>query len=659
MFQKLLAPLLFFVVCTGLSVAVVRADEPPPAWLLESSRLATPAYDVKDLPAVVLRNEESVNVASDGTVTRTTRYAVRILIREGRREAIARVVYQTDGEKVRDLNAWLIKTSGQPKTYGKKEVVDLAAVGNDLYNEARVRMISATSEADAGDVFGYETVTEEKTVFSQFSFMFQNDLPVLHSRVNVQLPTGWKAEGVTFNRAKVDPAVSGSSYTWELRDLAPINNEPRSPAHTSLAPRLAVSFFPAQATATPIRTFANWNDVAKWMSEIEDPQMTVDDALAAKAKELTANAKTEFEKIQAISRYVQGIQYISIQVGTKKGGGYRPHLATEVFAKSYGDCKDKANLMRAMLSVLRIEAFLVSITADDPDFVRAEWASPHQFNHCIIAVKISDATDSSAIVTHPKLGRLLMFDATDPYTPLGDFPEEQQGSLALIDHKDTDALLRMPVLPADMSKLERNIDVVLSPIGTIAGTINEKTTGQSAAQERARLKGLSATDYNSFIERWISRGASGAKATKIAPADNHTEGKFNLDVEFSAAAYAQLMQDKLMVFKPAIIGRLDRLSFNEGKRMNPFMMDAVSYTENVKIRLPQGFIVDEMPEPTKLDTPFGKYDASYQVSGEYLIFSRSLKLHRTTVPADKYDTIKSFFGRVHTAEQSPVVLMRK
>ncbi len=46
---------------------------------------------------------------------------------------------------------------------------------------------------------------------------------------------------------------------------------------------------------------------------------------------------------------MQNIQYISIQTGLGRGGGYRPHASNEVFAKSYGDCKDKANLMRAML----------------------------------------------------------------------------------------------------------------------------------------------------------------------------------------------------------------------------------------------------------------------------------------------------------------------
>ncbi len=97
-------------------------------------------------------------------------------------------------------------------------------------------------------------------------------------------------------------------------------------------------------------------------TELSDPQSEPDDAIATKARELTANAKTELEKIQAIGRYVQNIQYISIQIGI---GGYRPHAATEVFAKNYGDCKDKANLMRAMLRAVKVQAFPVLIFSGD------------------------------------------------------------------------------------------------------------------------------------------------------------------------------------------------------------------------------------------------------------------------------------------------------
>ena len=641
-----------------LSAANANADEPP-AWLVEAAKLPTPTYDIKDVPAVILRNEEIVTVSPNGTVVTTDRVAIRLLTRDGRDYAVARAIYETDSEKVMDVSAWLVRKNLPVKTYGKKETVDAILASNDLYDEVRKKYISGYDDSDVGDVFGYETVVQSKQVFSQFQFEFQEHLPVVWSGFQLSLPEGWKAEAVTLNRLKVEPLVNGSSYTWQLQDLQPIKPESQSPGPESLAPRLAVSFFPAAGSGSQFRTFANWNDVARWMSELEEPQATIDDALAAKARDLAAGAQSELDRIKAIARYVQKIQYISIQIGVGRGGGYVPHAATEVFAKSYGDCKDKANLMRAMLSALKIQAYLVSITADDPNYVRAEWASPHQFNHCIIAIKINDDTTADSVVVHPKLGRLLIFDPTDPYTPVGDIPEAEQGSFALIDNKETEALLTMPVSAPEKNRLERNIEVSLDPAGAISGTITEKSVGPAATLERARLKELSNAAYNQAIERWVTNGAAGANITKIAPNDDPNGEKFDLNVEFSAKSYAQIMQDHLMVFKPAIIGRLERLSFTEGKRMNPYMIDSSAYSESVRIKLPTGFDVDEIPERTKLESTFGKYIASYEISGGYLVYTRTLQLSRAIVPAADYDSVRNFFGRIRAAEQSPVVLVKK
>jgi transglutaminase superfamily protein len=161
-------------------------------------------------------------------------------------------------------------------------------------------------------------------------------------------------------------------------------------------------------------------DVSRWLTELSDSQAGIDDALATKPRQLTANAKTELDRIKAIGRYAQSVNYVAIQTGIGRGGGYRPHSSIDVFAKSYGDCKDKANLMRAMLKAIGIQSYLVSIYSGDPTFVREEWPSPQQFNHCIIAVKLADATQAATVINHPSLGRLLIFDPTDDNTPVGE-----------------------------------------------------------------------------------------------------------------------------------------------------------------------------------------------------------------------------------------------
>lgn len=642
---------------TRPGAAAAAAGDDVPAWLRQAAASTAPNYDSK-VSAVVLLNDHSVTVSDDGRVVTTTTYAVRVLAREGRDEARAVETYLTQSGKVREMKAWLINPSGSVKRYGKDETIDMAMVDNDVYNEYRAKLISAKEDVEGpGAVFGYQSVAEERTIFSQDSFRFQDDLPALVSRYSITLPEGWRASAVTFNHEKVEPTVSGTTYAWELRALAPVETEPSAPSMSALVPRLAVSYFPPQAA--PVKTFESWSDVARFMSDIEDPQATLDDAVASKARELTAGAKTELEKIQAIGAYVQGVHYISIQTNIGGGGGYRPHAATEVFAKSYGDCKDKANLMRAMLKAVKIDSYLVSIYAGDPTYVRADWPSPWQFNHCIIAVKVGDETQAQTVVKHPQLGRLLIFDPTAESTPVGDLPDYEQNSLALIDAKESVELLRMPATPPEANRLERTTEVTLQADGSIAASVHERMLGQSAVGARSEFKNLSRADYEKVIQRWAGDAATGAKFTKIEPADNHAEGRFMLDVEFTADRYGQTMQNRLLVFKPALVGRTSTGWLAGSTRKQPVVLKSKALTETVRFKLPAGFDVDELPDPVKLDSDFGTYTASYEVKDGQLLFTRSLVQRAATIPVEKYADVRNFFGRVRASEEAPVVLARK
>ncbi|HEY0077919.1 MAG TPA: DUF3857 domain-containing protein [Pyrinomonadaceae bacterium] len=650
---KLLA---FCWLLAAVLIPVHAADDAPPAWLQQAASSSAPRYEA-DVPAVVLHHETSKTIAEDGRITTVTTYAIRILTREGRFFARADEPYQTDTGKVREIRAWLIRPSGQHRSYGKNDVVDQAMALNDVYDEARVKRIVAADEADAGAVFGYQSVSESRAFFNQSVWYFQERFPVITSRITLALPNGWRASGVTFNHQKIEPTNNGSIYTWELRNLPPIVPEPASPAVTNLAPRVAINYFPPTAGTTPgALAFNNWNDVSRWYSDLSDPQAVPDEALAAKARELTANSKTELERIQAIARYVQGLQYISISVGV---GRYRPHAAAEVFAKSYGDCKDKVNLMRAMLKVVKIEAYPVLIFSGDPTYVREEWASPKQFNHCIIAVRVSEQTQAATIVKHPTLGRLLIFDATDENTPVGDLPEDEQNSLALVVAADAGALLRMPATPPEANRLERQAEVELAANGSIIASIRERSLGQQAVTHRRQFRQLSRADYMKMIQGWITRGATGARLSKIEPTDNNADGGFALDVQFSAESYAQLMQDRLLVFKPAIVSRLESLVLTKPLRIHPVVLESKAYTETVRFKLPAGFEVDELPDALKLDAPFGSYTSTYDVKDGQLLFTRTLKLRAATIPAEQYSTVRSFFERIRSGEQSPVVLAKK
>jgi len=358
-----------FLFATNL---MVFAGDDGPGWLHQLASADPGTYD-KSVKAVVLLHEQNITLDGSGKLVTTERYAVKILTHEGRKEAVAIAPYLSNFSEVRDLQGWLISPGGTVTTYGRKDVIDQISDPDDIYNELRLKIIDGSMGADTGYVFGYTVTTEDRPLFYQDTYLFQDDLPTLDSRYSLTLPSGWKASSITFNHPDVTPQVSGSTYTWELRSLPAITKEPMSPAFINLAPRIAVNYSPADASQAVNHAFANWIDVSKWTSAMYDPQVVIDDNLAAKTRDLTAGAKSELDVIRAIGKYVQDMQYIALDIGLGYGNGMKPRPSNEVFDRGYADCKNKANLMRAMLKVMKIEAYPIAIYSGDPSYVRKEW----------------------------------------------------------------------------------------------------------------------------------------------------------------------------------------------------------------------------------------------------------------------------------------------
>lgn len=538
-------------------------------------------------------------------------------------------------------------------------MLDIIADKDDVYNEGRIKLIDASGDVETGYVFGYTIISEDTPLFYQDTWRFQGRLPTLLSRYSISLPAGWSASSITFNSPEIKPTVNGTTYSWEMRGLKPVPPEPMSPAIVNLVPRIAVNYGPDNKTQTRDRVFEDWTEVSRWATAMYDPQVVMDDNIAGKARDLTEGSQTELDRIRAIGNYVQNLQYISIDIGVGYGNGYRPRSSALVMSRGYGDCKDKANLMRAMLRALKIEAYPIAIYSGDPTYVRSQWASPRQFNHCIIAVKVSDSTVGPTVISHPTLGRLLIFDATDPYTPVGDLPDYLQGSMALLIAGEKGGLVQMPISPPDTDVLDRRIDAEISVTGEVAGKILERASGQISTTFRRELREYSSADYRKAVESWLTRGSSGATLIDVRSKDRASEAGFDLDVTFAAPRYGQLMQDRLLVFKTVVVGRRNDISLTESRRTNPIEIDSFSMRETAVFGLPPGFVVDETPDPVKLETAFGSYSTSYEVKGDKLYFTRNLITRRKSLPADQYGMVKEFYTEIRDAEQSPVVLIRK
>ena len=472
--RKLL--LVVLLVSTGRLPAASIKDFP--SWVQEVSTRKTPQYSGK-VPAAVLLDEQRVTVDASGATSIVTRRAIKILNHEGKREAVASATYYKNGRQIKDLHAWLLAPNGFQKTFEKNSVVDRGAFGDmELYNDIRFRTIEADNP-EIGSVFAYESTVEENALFAQDDYDFQDELPAVESRYVLTLPPGWKADAVVFNHDPIQPIVDGTTYTWELKELPYREHEEHAPGVRGLRPRLAVNFVPPSAATTSSTVFHSWTDVSRWHTSLAAGQDEVTPEIAAKVAELTAGAKNDYEKIRAIGHYVQQLRYVAIEMDLAHGGGYLPHSAETVFKKQYGDCKDKANLMRAMLKGAGVPAYLVAIFSGDRTYVKEAWPSPEQFNHMILAAKVSEGTAGPTVIDTP-VGKVLIFDPTDELTPVGDLPWYEQNSFALLCAGDKGQLLKMPATKPEANTTERhnkrNLDCYRKPDG-FADELEPRATG--------------------------------------------------------------------------------------------------------------------------------------------------------------------------------------
>jgi hypothetical protein len=139
------------LIAVSLACACHAADDTP-GWLREAATANLPQYPAK-ISAVVLFNEEHTTMGDSGKLTTTTRAAIKVLTRQGA-EPVFFDEYDTASGKVRDFRAWMIAPSGKVKKYGKDEILDIACVENDVYNQCRRRLVSGKRDAEAGSIFG-------------------------------------------------------------------------------------------------------------------------------------------------------------------------------------------------------------------------------------------------------------------------------------------------------------------------------------------------------------------------------------------------------------------------------------------------------------------------------------------------------------------------
>jgi hypothetical protein len=650
-------PLLFAGIAALFLSCVPAQAQKLPDWLQQAVAAATPTH-TPEPNAVILLHEQESAIRPDGRIDLTRRYAVRILNNDGRAHALLLHTYNGEDEKITGLKIWIIrKDGGRPQTFARKDCVDASHDRQALYSEVRVLLFNGEERMRPGDVFAYEISTRESTMLPDTGWAYESTLPVLVSRIRIQVPPGWDVSSIFINRPLGDYRLEKSTHIWEARDLAPIIlKESLRPSLGRLRAGLALRLLPPPDSRTPYRIFREWRDVAAYVAACNDPAAVADDAIAARTRELTAAAATDWERLQAIARYCQNTNYVAIAMGLTRGGGYTPFAASEVFRRNYGDCKDKTALMRAMLRAAGFTSYAVVARVGRDEAIEPGWPSPHQFDHCIVAIAVDAAIDTPAVFDHPELGRLLLFDPTDP-CPIGEIYESLQDAYILVGAAETTRLTVTPQTSNEDNCSIHQLVLRLDESGAIEATLHANYLGEKARDESAIYRNRRSTDYRDTIQQWIARTGGVIRMQSLEVVDDKNASRFSFDAAFQSISHARLIGGRVLVFKPLMISRRGWVP-PPGERRNPIKFVPARLVNTVEVVLPEGFRVDELPATTELQEAFATYTYKLRQEDERLFIESVLDFRACELPASAYDKVRAFYAALVQSEQAPVVLVR-
>jgi hypothetical protein len=624
-----------------------------PDWVRDASREALPEYP-HNPNAVILLDGSEYTVKPDGHVVLHERIVKKILRPEGRREADFAVAYNKDS-KVDWMHVWSIGADGHEYQVKDNELIDVAGRSAEvLYEDERAKFVRAPA-GDAGAVVAMEFQKELPYYRPELLMDLNEGYPFHRNRITVQLPPGFIFDTTWKLHAPIQPTDLGNNrWQWELLDTPAVDlrDVKLAPAGGELM-SLMTLHYAGPGTTVP----QDWKSIGVWYEGLAVNRTESTPEMVAKAHELTAGITDFYAKAQVIDNFVRGdIRYVAVEVGV---GGYQPHAAADIFRNRYGDCKDKATLLVAMLSSVGIRATWLMVDTDrgiDPSMPSLLG------DHMVAAIEIPAGYNSPqmhSVVTAKSGKRFLITDPTwEMRAPFGQVEDTLQGTYGLlVDGADSQAI-QIPVMDPDRNSWTRTAHMKLAEDGSLSGDVVERLYGDVAADTRVEFANKDEHQQSEMLERHVGNDLTGFTMTNVK-----TENLPDVDKEIvfsysvTAGTYAKQMGTLLMV-RPRVLGSDERAVDDRPRKLAVNFGESMMKKDSFDVQLPAGYIVDELPEPVKKDVGFASYESTTTVDNNTIHYSRTYTVRAVEVPADKYGDLKSLEGTIASDERSSVILRK-
>ncbi len=567
-------------------------------------------------PAQVLYHHARTEVDARGRAVRRVRRVLRLLTDEGARRYGQMEIAYVPGEQALRVEIARRVRPATPDQRPSRSDRDLSDPDYRLYFDLRAEVLSF-ARPQPGDLIEVAWTLADADHHAAFPDYFgevaylQEAIPRARTLVEV---AGAAAEGLHVGVVAEGLDVRRSPGRVEAIDVPASPSEPDMPGPSSVRAYIHLS------------TADGWAEIDRRYRALVDGRDQPTEALAEQARAWAGDATDTADIVRRLYAAVADrTRYVALEFGVRS---YKPEHPAVTLARGYGDCKDKATLLVALLRALDIEAHLTLVRTRNAGDIAPLPASFALFDHAIVYVPALDRFVDPTV------------DRNDPYT----LPPADQRAQALVVGVDT-ALRTLPIQPAEANLLDWDLQVAPTAAGDLAGTLRLTTRGQPATVVRRQLE--AGGTRRERAEQIVARRFPGVsledvEVTGATPAFDPVVVTARVRLPIGARAGHV---DMPLTGAP---WRLVSRFADAADRRAPL---ALAFARRERLRLTVADIAptEPLPPPAALEGPFGRLDARVAATPAGLEIEVDHTVAALTVPATDYPAFRAWLARADAA----------
>ena len=518
---------------------------------------------------------------------------------------------------------------------------------NDLfYNDARVKHVLVDFPVQ-GYTYNYELEKKYEDVKYFTALYFNDEFPVIKKQIIITVPEWLNIELKEFNfdsanvvKSQTKDSKNNTIYTYTLNDVPAMSKEEDAPGRSYLYPHILLIAKSYTLKGKEVTLFNSTADLYKWYKSLVDLMKDDTSVMKSKVTELTANAKTDEEKIKNIYYWVQdNIRYIAFEDGI---AGFKPDESNHVFENRFGDCKGMANLIKQMLKLAGFDARLTWIGTKH---IAYDYKTP------------SLAVDNHMICALFFKGKKYFLDGTEKYNSFGEYAERIQNKEVMIEDGDKFIIDKIPMGTCDANKESFKANLAIEN-EKLKGTCSKSYLGESRAQLLYVYNTFKTDKKEETLENYLAKSDKNTHVTNIKTSDlKNRDIKLTID-------YNVEVENKVSSFDNDMYVDLEYMNEFKGFELKDRKMDyqfdyKKNYESVVTLAIPAGYKVTKLP--TDLIVKENNFDISitFQKTDKEIIYKKSFIFKNGEIKASEMTKWNAFIKNLISNYNQQITLSKQ